>query len=68
MRFIPEDKVQVAYEVTHPFKDTHGAPVHIGNPGMYGIHVQLTQACSQGIGQKLGVVHSLKKFHLPLES
>ncbi|KAJ8045746.1 D-glutamate cyclase, mitochondrial [Holothuria leucospilota] len=37
LRFIPEDKVQLAYEVTHPCKDTHGAPVHIGNPAVIGI-------------------------------
>ncbi|XP_075782836.1 D-glutamate cyclase, mitochondrial isoform X1 [Pelodiscus sinensis] len=37
MRQIPEDKLDAVVEATYPLKDSHGAPVHIGNPGLLGI-------------------------------
>ncbi|KAM9147428.1 D-glutamate cyclase, mitochondrial isoform 2-T4 [Pangshura tecta] len=32
MRPIPEDKLEAVVEATYRLKDSHGAPVHIGNP------------------------------------
>nr|XP_033806919.1 D-glutamate cyclase, mitochondrial isoform X2 [Geotrypetes seraphini] len=32
MRPIPEDKLNAVVLATHPMKDVHGAPVHIGSP------------------------------------
>ncbi|XP_067848174.1 D-glutamate cyclase, mitochondrial isoform X3 [Heptranchias perlo] len=37
MRPIPVDKLEAAVQVTHPMEDAHGAPVHIGHPGIIGI-------------------------------
>ncbi|KAI8504423.1 hypothetical protein Bbelb_175410 [Branchiostoma belcheri] len=37
MRPIPEDKLEVAYRITHHMPDVHGAPIHIGDPTMIGI-------------------------------
>ncbi|XP_078090606.1 D-glutamate cyclase, mitochondrial isoform X1 [Mustelus asterias] len=37
MRPIPTDKLDAAVEVTHHMKDIHGAPVHIGHPGLIGV-------------------------------
>ncbi|XP_042294665.1 D-glutamate cyclase, mitochondrial isoform X2 [Sceloporus undulatus] len=37
MRPIPQDKLKVVVQTTHPMKKSHGAPVHIGNPGLLGI-------------------------------
>lgn len=34
MRAIPAELVQTAYAVTHVMKSVHGAPIHIGNPGI----------------------------------
>ena len=36
-RWIPEDKVVRAVQATSRFPDTHGAPIHIGNPAAIGI-------------------------------
>nr|XP_033806920.1 D-glutamate cyclase, mitochondrial isoform X3 [Geotrypetes seraphini] len=37
MRPIPEDKLNAVVLATHPMKDVHGAPVHIGSPSKRGI-------------------------------
>ncbi|XP_065451687.1 D-glutamate cyclase, mitochondrial isoform X6 [Chrysemys picta bellii] len=37
MRPIPEDQLEAVVEASCPLKDSHGAPVHIGNPGLLGI-------------------------------
>jgi len=37
MRPIPKDKVDLAIKITAQFKDTHGAPVHVGDPSKIGI-------------------------------
>ncbi|XP_069806827.1 D-glutamate cyclase, mitochondrial isoform X2 [Dendropsophus ebraccatus] len=37
MRPIPQDKLEASAIATHPMKDCHGAPVHIGSPGFLGI-------------------------------
>uniref|UniRef100_A0A8C8S4V5 D-glutamate cyclase, mitochondrial n=1 Tax=Pelusios castaneus TaxID=367368 RepID=A0A8C8S4V5_9SAUR len=37
MRPIPEDKLEAVVEATYPLKDSHGAPVHLGDPGLLGI-------------------------------
>jgi len=37
MRPIPSDKVSLAVQVTGMFPAVHGAPVHIGDPGLIGI-------------------------------
>ncbi|CAM4571553.1 unnamed protein product [Lepidochelys olivacea] len=37
MRPIPEDKLEAVVGATYPLKDSHGAPIHIGNPGLLGI-------------------------------
>ncbi|XP_048393723.1 D-glutamate cyclase, mitochondrial isoform X2 [Stegostoma tigrinum] len=37
MRPIPVDKLDAVVQVTHRMKDAHGAPVHIGHPGLIGI-------------------------------
>ncbi|XP_072350214.1 D-glutamate cyclase, mitochondrial isoform X2 [Scyliorhinus torazame] len=37
MRPIPVDKLDAAVQVTHHMKDVHGAPVHIGHPGLIGV-------------------------------
>nr|XP_016846446.1 PREDICTED: UPF0317 protein C14orf159 homolog, mitochondrial isoform X2 [Anolis carolinensis] len=37
MRPIPQDKLEVVVQTTHRMKKSHGAPVHIGNPGLLGI-------------------------------
>ncbi|XP_030070083.1 D-glutamate cyclase, mitochondrial isoform X2 [Microcaecilia unicolor] len=37
MRPIPEDKLDAVVLATHPMKDVHGAPVHIGSPSYLGI-------------------------------
>jgi uncharacterized protein YcsI (UPF0317 family) len=36
-RWIPQDKVVRAVQATSRFPDTHGAPVHIGDPAAIGI-------------------------------
>jgi len=36
-RWIPQDKVVRAVQATSRFPDTHGAPIHIGNPAAIGI-------------------------------
>jgi uncharacterized protein YcsI (UPF0317 family) len=38
MRRVPRDKVTRAVQVTSRFPNTHGAPVHIGDPAAIGIH------------------------------
>ncbi|XP_018414028.1 PREDICTED: UPF0317 protein C14orf159 homolog, mitochondrial [Nanorana parkeri] len=37
MRPIPQDKLDAAAIVTHPMKQCHGAPIHIGSPDFLGI-------------------------------
>ncbi|XP_060117224.1 D-glutamate cyclase, mitochondrial-like [Heteronotia binoei] len=37
MRPIPKDKLEMVVQTTYPMKKSHGAPVHIGNPGLLGI-------------------------------
>eukprot|EP00062_Callorhinchus_milii_P023672 gi/632982766/ref/XP_007908317.1/ PREDICTED: UPF0317 protein C14orf159 homolog, mitochondrial [Callorhinchus milii] len=37
MRPIPEEKLDTVVRVTHLMQDVHGAPVHIGHPGLIGI-------------------------------
>ncbi|XP_072895492.1 D-glutamate cyclase, mitochondrial isoform X1 [Hemitrygon akajei] len=37
MRPIPVDKLDVAVQVSHCMVDAHGAPIHIGHPGLIGI-------------------------------
>ncbi|XP_043930643.1 D-glutamate cyclase, mitochondrial [Protopterus annectens] len=37
MRPIPEDKLNAVSQVTHRLQDAHGAPIHIGDPGLLGI-------------------------------
>ncbi|XP_078686673.1 D-glutamate cyclase, mitochondrial-like [Branchiostoma floridae x Branchiostoma belcheri] len=37
MRYIPEDKLETAFRVTHWTPSSHGAPIHIGDPAMIGI-------------------------------
>uniref|UniRef100_A0A8C3LUN3 D-glutamate cyclase, mitochondrial n=1 Tax=Chrysolophus pictus TaxID=9089 RepID=A0A8C3LUN3_CHRPC len=37
MRPIPESKLEAAVLATSELKETHGAPIHIGNPGLLGI-------------------------------
>ncbi|XP_043929559.1 D-glutamate cyclase, mitochondrial-like [Protopterus annectens] len=37
MRPIPEDKLNAVTQITHPLHDLHGAPLHIGDPGLLGI-------------------------------
>ncbi|XP_041071191.1 D-glutamate cyclase, mitochondrial isoform X1 [Carcharodon carcharias] len=37
MRPIPVDKLDAVMKVTHHMEDAHGAPVHIGHPGLIGI-------------------------------
>ncbi|XP_067894659.1 D-glutamate cyclase, mitochondrial isoform X2 [Heterodontus francisci] len=37
MRPIPVDKLDAVVQITHPMEDAHGAPVHIGHPGLIGI-------------------------------
>ncbi|XP_069493546.1 D-glutamate cyclase, mitochondrial isoform X2 [Ambystoma mexicanum] len=37
MRPVPEDKLDAAVKATHPMRKYHGAPVHIGCPGLLGI-------------------------------
>ncbi|XP_072424167.1 D-glutamate cyclase, mitochondrial isoform X4 [Chiloscyllium punctatum] len=41
MRPIPVDKLDAVVQVTHRMKDAHGAPVHIGHPGLIGIEDML---------------------------
>lgn len=38
MRPIPEDKLEAVVGATYPLKDSHGAPIHIGNPGQCTFH------------------------------
>ncbi|MGH0174983.1 UNVERIFIED_CONTAM: hypothetical protein FKN15_069958 [Acipenser sinensis] len=37
MRPVPEGKLNAVAQATHPARDVHGAPVHIGHPGLIGI-------------------------------
>ncbi|KAK6481254.1 D-glutamate cyclase [Huso huso] len=37
MRPVPEGKLDAVAQATHPARDVHGAPVHIGHPGLIGI-------------------------------
>uniref|UniRef100_UPI00398EB5D0 D-glutamate cyclase, mitochondrial isoform X2 n=1 Tax=Pristiophorus japonicus TaxID=55135 RepID=UPI00398EB5D0 len=37
MRPIPIGKLDAAVQITHRMEDAHGAPVHIGHPGLIGI-------------------------------
>ncbi|XP_053126628.1 D-glutamate cyclase, mitochondrial isoform X3 [Hemicordylus capensis] len=37
MRPVPKDKLGVVVQTTYPMKKSHGAPIHIGNPGLLGI-------------------------------
>ncbi|XP_070578218.1 D-glutamate cyclase, mitochondrial-like isoform X2 [Ptychodera flava] len=37
MRPIPRNKIETAFQVTHPLIEVHGAPAHIGDPAMIGI-------------------------------
>ncbi|XP_019407955.1 PREDICTED: UPF0317 protein C14orf159 homolog, mitochondrial isoform X2 [Crocodylus porosus] len=37
MRPIPEDKLEAVVLATYPLKESHGAPVHIGDAGLLGI-------------------------------
>ncbi|XP_029453650.1 D-glutamate cyclase, mitochondrial isoform X2 [Rhinatrema bivittatum] len=37
MRPIPGDKLDAVVQATHPMKDVHGAPVHLGSPSYLGI-------------------------------
>ncbi|XP_051867953.1 D-glutamate cyclase, mitochondrial isoform X2 [Pristis pectinata] len=37
MRPIPVDKLDAVVQITHPMADAHGAPIHIGHPGLIGI-------------------------------
>ncbi|XP_054827718.1 D-glutamate cyclase, mitochondrial isoform X2 [Eublepharis macularius] len=37
MRPVPKDKLETVVQTTYPMKKSHGAPVHIGNPGLLGI-------------------------------
>ncbi|XP_077322886.1 D-glutamate cyclase, mitochondrial isoform X2 [Lithobates pipiens] len=37
MRPIPQDKLDAAAIATHPMKQYHGAPIHIGSPDLLGI-------------------------------
>uniref|UniRef100_A0A6I8RTJ1 D-glutamate cyclase, mitochondrial n=3 Tax=Xenopus tropicalis TaxID=8364 RepID=A0A6I8RTJ1_XENTR len=37
MRPVPQDKLNAVVKITHPMKECHGAPVHIGSPGFLGI-------------------------------
>ncbi|XP_032820967.2 D-glutamate cyclase, mitochondrial isoform X2 [Petromyzon marinus] len=37
MRPVPEASLGPACRLTHPLQDVHGAPVHIGDPGLLGI-------------------------------
>ncbi|XP_043552871.1 D-glutamate cyclase, mitochondrial isoform X2 [Chiloscyllium plagiosum] len=41
MRPIPVEKLDAVVQVTHHMKDAHGAPVHIGHPGLIGIEDML---------------------------
>ncbi|MGH0174982.1 UNVERIFIED_CONTAM: hypothetical protein FKN15_069957 [Acipenser sinensis] len=34
---VPEGKLDAVAQATHPARDVHGAPVHIGHPGLIGI-------------------------------
>ncbi|XP_078263073.1 D-glutamate cyclase, mitochondrial isoform X2 [Rhinoraja longicauda] len=37
MRPIPVEKLDAVVQITHPMEDAHGAPIHIGHPGLIGI-------------------------------
>uniref|UniRef100_A0A8D0H5L9 D-glutamate cyclase, mitochondrial n=1 Tax=Sphenodon punctatus TaxID=8508 RepID=A0A8D0H5L9_SPHPU len=37
MRPVPGDKLEAVVQATYLLKESHGAPVHIGNPGLLGI-------------------------------
>ncbi|XP_035683468.1 D-glutamate cyclase, mitochondrial-like [Branchiostoma floridae] len=37
MRYIPADKLETAFRVTHWTPTSHGAPIHIGDPAVIGI-------------------------------
>ncbi|XP_066294811.1 putative hydro-lyase Cbei_2760 [Branchiostoma lanceolatum] len=37
MRYIPKDKLETAFRVTHWTPSSHGAPIHIGDPAIIGI-------------------------------
>ncbi|XP_048341151.1 D-glutamate cyclase, mitochondrial [Sphaerodactylus townsendi] len=37
MRPIPKDSLEMVVQTTYPMKESHGAPVHLGNPGLLGI-------------------------------
>ncbi|XP_077179605.1 D-glutamate cyclase, mitochondrial isoform X3 [Paroedura picta] len=37
MRPIPNDRLEMVVQTTYPMIKSHGAPVHIGNPGLLGI-------------------------------
>ncbi|MBN3296130.1 GLUCM protein, partial [Amia calva] len=37
MRPVPEGKLEAVTQATHPAHDSHGAPVHIGHPGLIGV-------------------------------
>uniref|UniRef100_A0A8D0C8Z1 D-glutamate cyclase, mitochondrial n=1 Tax=Salvator merianae TaxID=96440 RepID=A0A8D0C8Z1_SALMN len=37
MRPIHKDKLKAVVQTTHPMKKSHGAPIHIGDPGILGI-------------------------------
>ena len=37
MRAIPDDKLELAQEISRQYSLSHGAPVHLGNPDMIGI-------------------------------
>ncbi|XP_066550547.1 D-glutamate cyclase, mitochondrial isoform X2 [Amia ocellicauda] len=37
MRPVPEGKLEAVTQATHPAHDSHGAPIHIGHPGLIGV-------------------------------
>ncbi|XP_060612691.2 D-glutamate cyclase, mitochondrial isoform X1 [Anolis sagrei] len=49
MRPIPQVKLKVAVQTTHRMKKSHGAPVHIGNPGLLGIKDLSSPDCGDAV-------------------
>lgn len=62
MRPIPEDKLEAVVLATYPLKESHGAPVHIGDAGQCTFHLFNTMSVLVTSKGKMiengGIIHS----------